>query len=726
MPVSASRHHEWAFGGGLMLLLCLLVATASTPPAEARDGIVVSVDVVDGPGAEREGALFLPTADPRPTRARLRFTLPPEVEAAATDWTLWFGREPLDRLQVSMPGWSPPAHEFFRPDAAQGDRPLGYAFQLPASARGSVVVDVVASTHVRTALRPKIMRSGASWSAELRPLAMVMAVYASLFTLSMLALALFSAARDRSFLSFFAYAASTLFLLAAGNGHLYMLPVLSGFGLWRSQGIWALCALFVAAWLQVLLRYAGTAEARPQYARWVDRYCVAMIALAGVCLLNQAALAPWMQRLSTLAYVIATAMSLAILVDAVRRHVRMAWINLLLLLVTIGAAVAVDAVTRGTLPDNPWLRYGYELALAGNATLLAVGLVGRIGEFRDQRDRDRIARAESERLMRREAARNTFTAALQARLRSLDGGDIPMIALRLMLEHVRSQVPVDIAAVAVHGWHGRDKRLVEPPESEAAVDGVLGSRGLLLRRQLGNGKALTHPIAYGGDRAIEMAVQLPIRAPGWGLLLLQRAGEAGFTPEEIELATESAQMAVAQADQEIAAAQLRKTAEVDALTSTLNRRTFDQVLSRAFAESYGERSPLSLLFVDLDHFKSVNDNYGHACGDECLRQVAIALRKALDPEDVLGRYGGEEFVALLPGRSGAAARVIGERLRAAAEACAINWQGNLMRVTVSVGVATRLADEKTPEQTLERADKALYSAKRNGRNCVQVASAVFS
>src|SRR5690606_17889380 len=143
------------------------------------------------------------------------------------------------------------------------------------------------------------------------------------------------------------------------------------------------------------------------------------------------------------------------------------------------------------------------------------------------------------------------------------------------------------------------------------------------------------------------------------------------------------------------------------------------------SEAAREQQPVSVLFLDLDHFKSVNDRHGHAGGDYCLREVAQALRGTLQEGDLFGRYGGEEFIAILPGRSGAAGRMIAEQLRMAVENLRPDWNGQALRLTVSVGVATRLEHEDSPDATLARADRALYSAKAHGRNCVQVAPAVF-
>ncbi|MEO5961986.1 MAG: GGDEF domain-containing protein, partial [Thermomonas sp.] len=174
------------------------------------------------------------------------------------------------------------------------------------------------------------------------------------------------------------------------------------------------------------------------------------------------------------------------------------------------------------------------------------------------------------------------------------------------------------------------------------------------------------------------------------------------------------------------AIQLRRTAEHDSLTGTQNRRSLDQALVREFKAGRLSETALAVLFIDIDCFKRINDRLGHACGDLCIRSIAASVRGELRPADALGRYGGDEFLVLLPGQDAAAARVIAERLRKAVEDSVVYWQGEALPLTVSIGMAARRETDREPAMLLERADKALYAAKHEGRNRVCAAPAVFS
>ena len=656
--------------------------------------------------------------------ANLHFTLPPP-DPTSSRWVVWFSRDPVDALWLEAPGWSSRSRHFFNPGNDEGVLPGGFLLPLPGNWQGDISLVLHASAGTEVALRPRVLREIAAMQLGRRGVALESAIYAGLFVLGLLSLALYSAARDQSFLALFACACAALLLLAAENGHLYQLPGFAVLSAWRSAGLRTLGLLFATSSLQVLLRYAGL-RGRVEARRWLDRYCVLLVAMATLCLLDLRLLDPWVPSLVSLVMVGAAIAALALLVEAVRRRVPLATAMLLLVLLTVTTALARVALAHGWLLDLSGTRFGYQLSLVVTMAVLMVGLLSRIGDFRHQRDRDQLARLDSERRLAREAARADLALALQTRLRSSQTSDIEWIAFRLLLEQLAPQVPVEWAAVVAYGYHGHDVLVVEPAASKQRVQELVAARHLALKRLAANGLPLQQAAVSDGAACIQALLPLAIRAPGWGLLLLQRAGSDGFTTEEMVLAGEFARLATLQADESQASAQLRRSAELDALTGTFNRRSMDQWLARAFLDAHRQRRPLSLLFIDIDHFKSVNDRLGHAGGDHCLREVATTLRGALEPSDMLGRYGGEEFVVLLPGRSGAEAREMAERLRTAVERCEFHHENHAERMTVSIGVATRLDREETPTEAVKRADQALYAAKRGGRNCVHVAPAVFT
>jgi diguanylate cyclase (GGDEF)-like protein len=165
--------------------------------------------------------------------------------------------------------------------------------------------------------------------------------------------------------------------------------------------------------------------------------------------------------------------------------------------------------------------------------------------------------------------------------------------------------------------------------------------------------------------------------------------------------------------------ELEQLAITDGLTGLYNHRHFQEKLSSELRRLRRFSDPLSLLLVDIDFFKKVNDSYGHPAGDEILRGVAKIIRGTVRHIDIPARYGGEEFAAILLGTNRDGARKMAERLRRAVteNRCSVN--GKDLTVTVSIGSATSPSDAETHEQIIEKADQALYHAKRTGRNrCV--------
>jgi diguanylate cyclase (GGDEF)-like protein len=171
---------------------------------------------------------------------------------------------------------------------------------------------------------------------------------------------------------------------------------------------------------------------------------------------------------------------------------------------------------------------------------------------------------------------------------------------------------------------------------------------------------------------------------------------------------------------------LHEETRLDSLTGLHNRRAFEEMVQREVQLACRDNTPLTLLMMDLDHFKQLNDNWGHALGDRALRTFGGVLLTVTGSRDAVARVGGEEFAILLPGRTTRSALSLAERLRATVEGLRLSEGEELVRFTVSVGLSALLPGETTFEAMLRRADRALYKAKRAGRNRVLVADAEIS
>ncbi|WP_168221811.1 diguanylate cyclase [Aquisphaera giovannonii] len=193
------------------------------------------------------------------------------------------------------------------------------------------------------------------------------------------------------------------------------------------------------------------------------------------------------------------------------------------------------------------------------------------------------------------------------------------------------------------------------------------------------------------------------------------AADRDSAQEELRQARERiAGLMKAQDEKERTIIELTRLASTDELTGLCNRRHFCTEIELAFEAAVLGRRPLSTVMLDVDHFKSYNDVFGHAAGDLVLRVVGEILVKATRPGDMVARYGGEEFAVLLPGTDAPAARTFAERVRASLE----SYPWTLRPVSASLGVATLDADTRDADELVDESDRALYRAKRDGRNRV--------
>jgi diguanylate cyclase (GGDEF)-like protein len=167
-------------------------------------------------------------------------------------------------------------------------------------------------------------------------------------------------------------------------------------------------------------------------------------------------------------------------------------------------------------------------------------------------------------------------------------------------------------------------------------------------------------------------------------------------------------------------ADLRYRSRHDGLTGLLNRRAMEEILLAQMQRSRRTGESFTVLMLDLDHFKNINDQHGHATGDRALKHTAAALRSELREVDAVGRFGGEEFLIVMPGATAEAARPVAERLRAALVTDAPRVGGATLPLSASIGIAQWHERGEEPSRLLMRADAALYQAKQRGRDCVVV------
>ena len=225
-----------------------------------------------------------------------------------------------------------------------------------------------------------------------------------------------------------------------------------------------------------------------------------------------------------------------------------------------------------------------------------------------------------------------------------------------------------------------------------------------------------HPI-YNNDRALVGAISLVDYTPRIfrEADLQMLADLASMVERELHIRS----MSASQLDLQKKNKSLRRKSLIDPLIGTWNRGAIMRILTIEAIRCDKVGAPLSLIVADLDYFKKINDTYGHPAGDAVLVKVASKLRSCIRPQEALGRYGGEEFMVVLPGASSNTAMAVAERMRRAIASQPEAIGGTMLNLTISAGIAsTDLFPTATTEELISRADVALYAAKDAGRNCV--------
>jgi diguanylate cyclase (GGDEF)-like protein len=210
---------------------------------------------------------------------------------------------------------------------------------------------------------------------------------------------------------------------------------------------------------------------------------------------------------------------------------------------------------------------------------------------------------------------------------------------------------------------------------------------------------------------------LEIRDQLVGLMVFEQPEDPFSVQEVVVLFSRQAALTI---DNARMFAKVEEMALRDTLTGLYNRRYIHQLLEYEINRARRYRQPLSLMFIDLDHFKQVNDTYGHAMGDRLLKQMAKKLSGLFRTTDVVGRYAGDEFLAILPSTPTTGAAILAERVQNVIGRYEVMCRGKTLTISVSIGLSTYEGEEGVGTSTLiDRADQAMYQAKSSGRNCVR-------
>ncbi|MFZ6027842.1 MAG: diguanylate cyclase [Chloroflexota bacterium] len=205
-----------------------------------------------------------------------------------------------------------------------------------------------------------------------------------------------------------------------------------------------------------------------------------------------------------------------------------------------------------------------------------------------------------------------------------------------------------------------------------------------------------------------------------GMITLDSHQSGTFTQEHVRLASAFADQVAIALENSRLFEETQRLAISDSLTGLFNRRHFMDLAQREYERAQRYQKPLSLLMLDIDHFKKVNDTYGHLAGDLALQVLSDLCRKQLRTSDIIGRYGGEELIVLLPETASDVARAAAERLRQQTAAQIVSRERSSFSITISLGLATLDPTCKSLEELIDRADQALYRSKKRGRNLLTV------
>lgn len=248
-------------------------------------------------------------------------------------------------------------------------------------------------------------------------------------------------------------------------------------------------------------------------------------------------------------------------------------------------------------------------------------------------------------------------------------------------------------------------------DSSFCIHAIRQTEPLVVNDTLEDPRFVGNPRVVGKPN-VRFYVGVPLRSrDGFniGTLCSMDTKPREMTPEQLDIMRDFGRLVIDELE-------LRLLANTDSLTGAMNRRYFYEESAREIARAQNRRTDLNCALIDVDHFKSINDTYGHDVGDLVLQRVVATCKSQLRASDYIGRIGGEEFAVMLPDASRDIALELAERMRKAVAAMLVETSAGKIGVTVSIGLTTRTVAENSIEPVLRRADAAVYKAKSGGRN----------
>jgi diguanylate cyclase (GGDEF)-like protein len=654
----------------------------------------------------------------------LRLRLP--AERPDRDLVLAIDRVPVDAIVVHVPvpggGWRVLA------DGTRDRHPGAqfsvccYAFALPREIPGGVLY-----LAVEDAVPSGLAFSVGPWDEFAARDRVATSVITSVL-LILLAMALVNAVfllflGDRLYAWLIAFQLSMVPWLAYGSGLLAglperALPGMPGLFPWLLFG--GMSAFFATGFIQ---RFCGMAERFPAYARVVDIACWVVLGITALSILPLPQYADLLRHAFNFSLLGLALAAFATPVLALRTARRPAVFLLLAFAVMVGVVVWQVRFALGWGEQDLVTRYGVQVGVAVLALVLTVGLADRALDLRQQRDRAQFQRDQAESRLRIAQTRRALAESLETLVQHA-GSDLAFTAYKRALAALRHVLPMRGAAWVAEERDGRRLLVAEPAAVREKVSEFARRRNATLRSVAQTGRSLvlspTEADQSAADGQPLKAAIVPLRPDecAWSVLLIAREDWQEFSPDEFDVARDFMGLAAKAAAEGRRHVALQQKASFDALTGALNRGNIETTVETAFSQAVHGRASLAVLFIDLDHFKRVNDQHGHAAGDECLVRVTQRIEHVLKPGQALGRYGGEEFLVVLPGAGVDEAQAVAERIRATVRERPIATDQIDIPLTVSIGGASRQAGELSWKHMLERADQALYTAKRNGRDRV--------